>query len=192
MKSPNTVAFVLLALILCIACNAPGVQTASGIIADAIYYGGDIITMEGDSATYAEAIAVKDGKIVFVGSKADAEKMKGDSTSMNDLQGKTLLPGFVDSHGHLADAINAAGQANISSPPVGNCSSIQDIITELQKCKAENNIKDGEWIFGWGYDETQLNEKAPPTKVELDKAFPNNPVFIRHVSGHLGEANTLP
>lgn len=86
---------------------------------------------------------------------------------MHDLQGKTLLPGFINSHGHLADAINAAGQANVSSPPVGNCSSFSDIITELQKCKAENNIKDGEWIFGWGYDETQLNEKTPPSKVGL-------------------------
>jgi len=174
-----------------ISCQPVSDKSNTNEPADSIYFGGDILTMEGDSATYAEAIAVKDGKIVFVGSKADAEKMKGDSTTMNDLQGKTLLPGFVDSHGHLADAINAAGQANISSPPVGNCSSIPDIIAELQKCKTENNIKDGEWIFGWGYDETQLSEKTPPTKVELDKAFPNNPVFIRHVSGHLGVANSL-
>lgn len=191
MKNVFTLPLVLISFYAFLSCNAPSTQATRDNTADAIYYGGDIITMEGDSAIYAEAVAVKDGKIVFVGSKADAEKMKGDSTVMNDLQGKTLLPGFVDSHGHLADAINAAGQANISSPPVGNCSSINDIITELQKCKAENNIKDGEWIFGWGYDDTQLNEKTPPTKVELDKAFPNNPVFIRHVSGHLGVANSL-
>ncbi len=183
--------FTSISALFLLSCQPASEKSVPAAQVDAIYYGGDIITMEGDSATYAEAIAIKDGKIVFVGLKADAEKMKGDSTVMKDLQGKTLLPGFVDSHGHLADAINAAGQANISSPPVGNCSSYPDIIAELQKCKSENNIKDGEWIFGWGYDETQLKEKTPPTKVELDKAFPNNPVFIRHVSGHLGVANSL-
>lgn len=126
MKSIQQV-FVFLFGLMAFSCNTGSRESVSVDIADMIYYGGDIITMEGDSAIYAEAVAVKDGKIVFVGSKADAEKMKGDSTVMNDLQGKTLLPGFVDSHGHLADAINAAGQANISSPPVGNCSSINDI-----------------------------------------------------------------
>src|SRR5664279_1511973 len=70
--------------------------------ADFIYFGGDIITMEGDSAQYAEAIAVKNGKMVFVGSKEAAENMKGDSTVLNDLQGRTLVPGFVDGHAHFA------------------------------------------------------------------------------------------
>lgn len=175
-------------------CNNASNNSSSGKTddkLDAIYFGGDIITMEGDSANYVEAVGIKDGKIVFTGSKADAEKMKGDSTVMNDLQGKTMLPGFIDSHSHLADAINIAGQANISSPPVANCKSIADIIAALQKCKEDNNIKDGEWIFGWGYDETQLDEKRPPNKLDLDKAFPKNPVFIRHVSGHLGVANSL-
>ena len=82
-------------IILAIAgCNNPTEKSSTS--ADAIYYGGDIVTMEGDSANYAEAVAVKNGKIIFVGSKAEADKMKGDSTAMNDLQGKTLLPGFVD------------------------------------------------------------------------------------------------
>ena len=91
--------------------------TATGSdAATAIYFGGDIITMEGDSATYAEAVAVKDGKIVFVGSKADAEKMKGDSTVMNDLQGKTLLPGFIDPHSHFINALSMASSRPIAHP----------------------------------------------------------------------------
>lgn len=159
--------------------------------ADVIYYGGSIITMEGDTATYVEALAVKDGKILYVGEKAEAEKMKDSQTQMKDLEGKTLLPGFIDAHSHLATAMNIMGQANVSSPPVGNCADIDGILQELKKFKADNNIKDGEWIFGWGYDDTQLKEKRHPNKTDLDKEFPNNPVFLQHVSGHMGVANSL-
>jgi predicted amidohydrolase YtcJ len=176
--------FLLLALI---SCKKQEVTNP----ADTIYFGGDIVTMEGNVAVYAEAIAVKNGKILFVGTKSEAEKFHGDATEMEDLEGKTLLPGFIDSHSHLGNAMNIMGQANVSSAPVGNCATIADIIAELQKCKKNNNIKDGEWIFGWGYDDTQLAEKRHPTKMDLDKYFPNNPVYIQHVSGHLGVANSL-
>ncbi|TRX37246.1 amidohydrolase [Flavobacterium sp. ZT3R18] len=176
--------FLLLALV---SCKKQEVTNP----ADTIYFGGDIVTMEGNDAVYAEAIAVKNGKILFVGTKSEAEKFHGDATEMKNLEGKTLLPGFIDSHSHLGNAMNIMGQANVSSAPVGNCATIADIIAELQKCKKNNNIKDGEWIFGWGYDDTQLAEKRHPTKMDLDKYFPNNPVYIQHVSGHLGVANSL-
>ena len=72
--------------------------------ADVIYFNGDILTMEGDSPNYAEAVAVKDGKVLFVGSKSETEKFHGDKTVMNDLKGKTMLPGFLDAHGHVWNA----------------------------------------------------------------------------------------
>ncbi len=78
--------------------------------ADAIYFGGDIISMEGEAAQYAEAVAVKDGKILFVGSKAEAEKFHGDKTQMKDLQGKTMVPGFIDGHCHFAAFGSQAGK----------------------------------------------------------------------------------
>jgi predicted amidohydrolase YtcJ len=190
MKKSVKLIFVII-LIGFASCNQATKTTNPTVVADAIYFGGDIVTMEGDSPAYAEAVAVKNGKIVFVGSKADAEKMKGDSTSMNDLQGKTMLPGFIDGHSHIAMAMNIMGQADLSSPPVGTCISIDGMIKEVQKCQQENNIKEGEWIFGWGYDESQLAEKRHPTKMDLDKFFPNNPVYIQHVSGHLGVANSM-
>ena len=90
---------LIVTIVIFASCNSNESGTVTDT-ADAIYFGGDIMTMEGDSASYAEAVAVKDGKIIFVGSKADAEKMKGDSTVMNDLQGKTMLPGFIDPHVH--------------------------------------------------------------------------------------------
>ena len=79
-------------------CNQPAKHANSKDAADAIYYGGNIITMEGDSANYAEAVVVKDGKIVFVGSKDEAMKVAGDGHEMVDLKGKTMMPGFIDPH----------------------------------------------------------------------------------------------
>jgi predicted amidohydrolase YtcJ len=89
---------IILLTIVLAGCNQNSKNADPKTAADAIYFGGDIITMEGDSAIYAEAVAVKNGKIVFVGKKTDAEKLKGDSTKLNDLKGKTLLPGFIDPH----------------------------------------------------------------------------------------------
>ncbi len=60
----------------------------------------------------------------------------------------------------------------------------------LKKYKEEQQIPDGDWIFGWGYDESQLAEKRHPNKTELDAILPNNPVYIQHTSGHMGVANS--
>lgn len=112
----------IFALFIVAGCNSTNerISTSANEVtdaADAIYYGGDVITMEGDSAVYAEAVLVKDGKIIFVGSKADAENMKGDSTKMNDLQGKTLVPGFVDGHAHFTGFGAQAVTANLLASP---------------------------------------------------------------------------
>ena len=88
--------------------------------ADAIYTNGEIITMDGDSPTYPEAVATRKGKIVFVGPRLEAFKMKGDSTVIIDLLGKTLLPGFIDAHGHLSNAGFQASTANLLAPPDGS------------------------------------------------------------------------
>ncbi|MFN9550210.1 MAG: hypothetical protein ACK56Q_08035, partial [Pirellulaceae bacterium] len=66
-----------------------------------LYFGGDILTMRGPKAEYAESLVVRDGKILFVGELAEAEKQAGSSPTRIDLDGKTLLPGFIDTHGHF-------------------------------------------------------------------------------------------
>lgn len=181
--------FIMIAIMMFISCTQ---STDKSTISPAtMYYGGEIITMVGNEPQYVEALVVRDGKIIFTGNEEDAMKAAGRGHVMVDLKGKTMVPGFIDSHSHFANAITIMGQANVSSPPVGGCTNIAGIVAELQKCKTENNIKDGEWVIGWGYDESQLNEKRHPTKADLDKAFPNNPVYIQHVSGHMGVANSL-
>lgn len=155
-----------------------------------LFYNGDIITMASDQAEYAEAVVEENGKIVFVGSQKDAES-KYENTKKIDLNGKTLLPGFIDPHSHFGMVSNTMGQVDLNPQPVGTVVNIDDILKKLETFKEERNIPDGEWIFGWGYDDGELAEKRHPTKRDIDKVLPNNPVYLQHTSGHMGVANTL-
>ena len=155
-----------------------------------LFYNGDILTMEDDSPNYAEAIIAQNGKIVFVGTKSEAESKFKDSEKI-DLKGKTLLPGFIDPHSHFGMVSNTMGQVDLNPKPVGNVTNLNDILENLKKYKEDKKIPDGEWIFGWGYDDGELTEKRHPTKKDIDKVLPNNPVYLQHTSGHMGVANTL-
>ncbi|WP_296204235.1 amidohydrolase [Psychrobacter sp. UBA3962] len=155
-----------------------------------LYYNGDIIPMNTHQPSTVEAVVEQGGKIVYVG---NLEKAKDQFTDIEqvDLKGKTLLPGFIDPHSHFGMVSNTMGQVDLNSPPVGNISNIEQMLAALVAYKKNNNIADGEWLYGWGYDESQLTDKRHPTKMELDKALPNNPVYIQHASGHMGVANSL-
>jgi len=85
--------------------------------ADVIYHGGSILTMAGDKPAYVEALAVRDGKIVFTGSRDEALKMKSEATKVVDLKGKALLPGFIDAHSHYINSLLVANQAKLYPPP---------------------------------------------------------------------------
>jgi hypothetical protein len=190
MKKINlTVIFI--AILGLASCNQKANQTSDAVIADAIYFGGDILTMDGDSANYVEAIAIKDGKIVFVGSKVQADKMKGDSTSMNDLQGKTLLPGFLDAHSHYINSLMVANQCKLYAPPSGPAKDVESIIATLTAYVTERKIPKGEMIMGYGYDDNVMPNSRLLNRDDLDAAFPDNPVRIDHVSMHGCVLNSL-
>lgn len=155
-----------------------------------LYFNGDILTMEGNAPNYVEAIATQNGKIIFIGKLNEAEEKFKNSFKI-DLKGKTLLPGFIDPHSHFGMVSNTMGQVDLNPPPIGKISDIKTLLKEMKKYKELNQIPDGEWIFGWGYDESQLTEKRHPNKMELDAVLPNNPVYIQHTSGHMGVANSL-
>ena len=110
--------------------------------------------MAGAEATYVEALAVKDGKIAFAGSKSNALKMKGDVTKIVDLGGKTLLPGFIDGHSHYINSLLVADQCKLYSPPSGPGKDVPSIIAELKRYATERKIPKGEMIMGYGYDDT--------------------------------------
>lgn len=181
----------LITLVVLGSCNQSGKKINSANSADAIYFGGDIVTMEGDSPSYAESVAIKDGKIVFVGSFSDAEKMKGDSTVMNDLQGTTLVPGFVDGHAHFAGFGAQAVGANLLASPDGSVNDINGLVSELKDWHAKNGTeKSNGWIYGMGFDDAVLNENRFPTKADLDKVSKDIPICIVHISGHFCVLNS--
>ncbi len=157
--------------------------------ADSIFSNGDIITMT-DSQPAAEALAVKDGRILAVGSAADVAAHAGPATKRIDLGGKTLLPGFLDGHSHFINAIRMASWANLSAPPVGKVRSIADLIATLQATKEAQQLKPGQWLIGYGYDGTTLADGRELTRADLDPHFPENPVVAMHVSLHGAVLNT--
>lgn len=175
-----------------VSCNKPGNKSdvAKTDVAS-VYYNGDIITMEGESPQYVEALVVKDGKILFAGIKSEAINLAGNDAVMLDLKGKTLLPGFIDGHSHLTQYADALMQADLNPPPIGKINNIADIISALKDLKKKNNLSDTDWVVGFGYDQNFLAEKRHPTAEDLDLAFPNNPVVINHVSGHMLVANSV-
>jgi predicted amidohydrolase YtcJ len=173
------------------ATEAPAAADVANTSADSIFFGGDILTMQGDNPTYAEAVAVKDGKIVFVGSKADAQKMQGSATAMNDLMGKTLLPGFIDGHSHYINSLSVANQAKLYAPPAGPGKDVDSIIATLKDFAAKRNIPKGEIIIGYGYDDTVMPNGRLLNRDDLDAAFPDNPVRIDHVSMHGTVLNSM-
>lgn len=160
-------------------------------VADAVYTGGDIVTMEGDAPEYAEAVAVRDGKIAHVGSLSGAEGLIGETTRQVDLQGRTLLPGFVDAHGHIWNTGFQALAANLLPPPDGEAHDMASIIEIMNKWVDENQaaIEKVGWIVGFGYDDAQLAEKRHPTAKDLNKISQDIPVILLHQSTHLGVMN---
>lgn len=170
------------------------VATTSNQINQTIYYGGDILTMEGDTPEYAEAIVEKEGKIIFVGSKEEALKQYNNQAKEINLEGKTMLPAFLDAHGHFFNVGFFSLCANLLPPPDGPGKNIESLVNTLNEYKTSEDgkyIQDKMgWIIGSGYDDSQLEEKSHPTAADLDKVSTEIPVIITHQSGHLATMNT--
>jgi len=160
-------------------------------IADTIYQGGPILTME-DSLPRAQALAVKDGRILAVGSAEDISQHSGADTRIVDLGGKALLPGFVDAHGHVFAVGLQAMAANLLAAPDGTVNDIpalQRVLTEYAEQNADR-VKAINAIIGFGYDDSQLAEQRHPTREDLDAVSSDIPIYVIHQSGHLGVANS--
>ncbi len=185
MKSLRGLCLGLVSVLLA-ACSGPGPQQA----ADAVYSGGDILTMAGDQPQYVEALAVKDGRIVLAGSLADAKKLTGKTTQQVNLNGRTVLPGFIDAHGHIADYTNFWGKPDLSPPPVGDTLSIEDIKTKVAKYLVDSKAAPDKLVLVNGYDDSLLAEQRHPTRADLDQVSNTIPILILHASGHLAVVNT--
>ncbi|ENU27802.1 amidohydrolase [Acinetobacter modestus] len=168
------------------------IKSAQQQSTEKLFYGGSILTMEGMQPKYAEALLVKDGKIVFVGSKQQAERLANSQVQYINLNNKTLLPSFIDAHSH----VNMVGfhqmVANLYPTPDGSVSDINSLVNVMNTWKTQNPavIKMmGGWILGNGYDDAQLSEQRHPTASDLDRVSKDQPVMILHQSGHLASVN---
>jgi predicted amidohydrolase YtcJ len=157
--------------------------------ADVIYVGGPIVTMN-DAQPGAEALAVKEGKILALGTRAEIEKAnKGNATTVVDLAGKTLMPGFIDGHAHAQQFGTQAVGANLLAPPDGTVNTIDDLVARLKTFGEGPDVALTGWIFGVGYDDALLGRH--PTREDLDKVSTTVPVMATHISGHFMAVNTL-
>jgi hypothetical protein len=171
------------------------VMTASAAsaqeMADTVYTGGPILTID-DANPRPEAVAVRDGRILAVGALSDVNAYQGDGTEVFDLDGRTMLPGFVDSHGHVVMGGLQALSANLLAPPDGKVTDIASLQATLSAWAKENAevVEQVNMIIGFGYDNAQLAEVRHPTREDLDAVSTEVPIMIMHQSGHLGVANS--
>jgi len=143
-----------------------------------------------DSMPNAEAVAVQDGRILAVGTRAEVEKAAGQMAQTVDLQGKTLMPGFIDSHSHVSLTGAKLAFANMSPVPAGSITSIEDIKAEFRRQLKEHPPKPGQALVGMGYDHTQLKEQRHPTRDDLDEISRDIPIVLVHFSMHQAVLNS--
>jgi predicted amidohydrolase YtcJ len=151
------------------------------------FINGTVLTMDAQNFI-AEAVVIENDKIVAVGSLQKIKPYMNSDTVIHDLAGKTLLPGFIDAHGHFPASGIDYYIADLNSPPIGIVNNIPELITSLKQKYA--NVDTGEWLVGYGYDDTSIIEHRHVTIQELDAEFPDNPVFILHISGHMAMLNS--
>ena len=175
---------VSLAALLALASPTAGRAAPPRKVAAAIYVGGDIITVD-DKQPIAEALAVRGGRILAVGSRKSIEKSyRGSKTKVVDLAGKTLLPAFIDAHSHYMSSLTVANQVKLYAPPAGPGKDVDSIVAALAIYRDQKKIPKGELIQGYGYDENVMPNGRLLNRDDLDKAFPDNPVLVGHVSMH--------
>lgn len=156
-----------------------------------IFTGGPILTIN-DAMPTAEAVAVRNGVIVAVGSLDAARAAVGRNPQVVNLDGRTLLPGFFDPHGHVSMVGLQARYANLLPAPDGQGDDIPALqgITHDWMSTHDQLVRDTQLVIGFGYDDSQLKEHRHPTRTELDAISDSVPILFMHQSGHLGVANS--
>ncbi|SEA90849.1 amidohydrolase family protein [Rubrimonas cliftonensis] len=169
------------------ALPAPG----DDVTADRIWSGGPILTMV-DGGMRAEALAEADGTIIAVGALDEVMAHRGPDTELVDLAGRTMIPGFVDAHGHVFMIGIQALSANLLPAPDGTVNDIPALQEVMRAYLAANpeRVSRAGLLMGFGYDDAQLAEQRHPTRVDLDAISTEIPIYILHQSGHLGVANS--
>ena len=147
-----------------------------------LYYGGPIRTMEAEGL--AEALLTENGVIAAVGSLEHLRSWAKGAAEI-DLEGRALLPAFMDAHSHFSGAAHALLQA-----PLDEAACFDDVADALARFIRDNHIPQGQWVVGKGYDQNALAEQRHPAREMLDRVSAEHPIMIVHQSGHMGVFNT--
>lgn len=164
------------------AAGAAGAAPSPGA-PDLILAHGTILTVDPRDSV-GQAIAIRDGKVVKVGTDTAVLALAGAHTTVIDLRGRTATPGLIDSHAHIADG----GVGEVTALGLGDATSVAEVVERVRQKAA--HLKPGEWIQGQGWDEAKLAERRYVLAADLDAAAPNNPVWLEQTTGHYGVANT--
>ncbi len=151
--------------------------------ADLLLLNGTVYTLD-DARPSAEAVAIRDGRILFVGTNGEAAAYRGGKTQVIDLAGKTVVPGLADSHAHLS----GIGMREITLNLEGTAS-LGEVLEKVKERVGKS--EPGEWVVGRGWIEGQWDPPVFPTRRDLDKVSPQNPVWLARADGHAGVANSL-
>ena len=162
------------------AALAPVVLGAQGP-ADLVLTNGRIYTVD-NARPIVSALAVGSGRVLFVGSDAEARALAAPSTRVIDLHGATVVPGIVDAHAHLLGLGNTLRRVNLAGS-----TSYQEVIDRVRAWAKD--VRPGEWILGRGWDQNRWVDKQFPTHEALSRAFPTNPVVLTRIDGHALLAN---
>ena len=149
--------------------------------ADLVLTNGHIYTVD-NARPVVTALAVRDGRVLFIGSDAEAKALVRPSTRVIDLHGSAVYPGFTDAHAHLLGLGVTLRRVNLAGS-----TSYDEVISRVQEWA--RNVKPGEWIQGRGWDQNRWPVKEFPTHDALSRAFPNNPVVLTRIDGHALLAN---
>lgn len=152
------------------------------------FVNGQLLTMDAENSIV-EAVYIEDDRIVAVGSTADIEQFITGKTAVTDLEGATMMPGFVDAHSHFPGSGASVALVDLNSPPIGTVTSIEQALMLLKE-KADTTPK-GDWVVGIGYDDTLLAEMRHFNRAELDTISTDHPIYVMHISGHMGVANSV-
>ena len=154
----------------------PFTSSASGSVADSVYINGNIYTMDEKQPT-ASALAVKGQELIYVGNSDEVKKYIGNNTSITDLKGKTVIPGLIEGHMHLPMLGENLLKIDAFWKPKA------EILAAVKR--ESQTVQPGEWITGFGWNNTIWDDKTYPTKEELDAVAPNNPVVMERTDGHM-------
>jgi len=149
---------------------------------DLVVVNGNIYTVN-EKQPHAEAFAVRDQRIAFVGSTADVQKLRSANTRVIDLGGKTVVPGLTDSHCHIFGIGEREMRLNLEGT-----NSLQDFLAKVKE--RVSRTEKGKWITGRGWIETFWKPAEFPSRQDLDKVAPDNPVFFTRADGHASVVNS--